>query len=146
MTNIKLEQAARQAAVSFLKKIKDTPKESLANYPYLVGLRMELWSLESDEMEQLIKYVTVELKQIMVEYAGNCHKILMEYQELKTNPLSALHLKIRLRSTINTLKELLDNFDEKEDLIVELEEKENKTEEEIKILETLKEEKENKDG
>jgi len=146
MTNIKLEQSARQAAVSFLKKIKDTPKEKLADYPYLAGLRMELWDLESDEMDKLIGYVTVEFKQAMELHAGNCHKILMEYQELKTNPLSALHLKIRLRSTINTLKELLDNFDEKEDLIVELEEKESKTEEEIKILEALKEEKENSDG
>lgn len=142
-TNTKLEQKAREAAVHLLHKIKMFPKDSLADYPYLVGIRMELMDLESDQMEQLINFVTVEIKQPMEEFAGNCRKILQEYEELEGNPISQLHLKFRIKKTIGVLEDMLKEFDSKKDLIDDLEYKEDKTPQEITILETLKKEEKN---
>lgn len=138
--NTRLEQKAREGAVHLLHKIKMFPKEDLANYPYLVGIRMELMDLDKDQMEELINFFTVEIKQPMIEFSGNCRKILEEYEELEGNPISQLHLKFRIKKVIGNLEEMLKEFDSKRDLIESLEEKENKTPEEITILETLKKE------
>lgn len=139
-TNTKLEQKAREGAVHLLHKIKMFPKEQISDYPYLVGLKMELMDLDKDQMENLINFVTVEFKQPMEEFAGNCRKILVEYEELEGNPISQLHLKFRIKKTIDILEDVLKEFDNKKDLIESLEDKENKTPEEITILETLKKE------
>lgn len=140
--NTRLEKEAKEAAISFLLKIKRISPEDISNYPYLVGLRLELMDLDSKDMDELIKYTTVEFKQPMEKFAGNCRQILKEYEELENNPISQTHLKFRIKNVVSVLQELLDNFDTKEDLINSLEDKEDKTKEEIIILETLKTEKE----
>ena len=107
------ETRAREVATRLINTMKRS------DAPYMAGFKIEVLSLEREDLEKLTVLLAVNIKEELIGYCENLNKILDEYKELEGSPISKTHLKQAIRVAIDTLEDIKKSFDYSESKLQE---------------------------